>query len=215
MSADRILLVSAGWFHPPYRGRVWLRRALEDLPGCSFEAVSSLAAAVRRPLSEYRALVLYYHHKRAVLTEAQLAAFRAFVAAGGGVLAVHSATASYKNSPGYFGVLGGRFSGHGPVTTMEVRPLPQADSIFGGIGAFGLTDELYVHDLQPDIQVHFDALHEGRALPVVWTRSFRAGRVCYVCPGHRSASMRHPSLVEILRRGLRWVCGDDGAAAPS
>ena len=40
-------------------------------------------------------------------------AFDGFVRAGGGVLAIHSATASFKGSPAYFEVLGGRFVGQG------------------------------------------------------------------------------------------------------
>jgi type 1 glutamine amidotransferase len=40
----------------------------------------------------------------------------------------------------------------------------------------------------------------------VWTRHHGLGRVCYACPGHRTESLRHPAMREILRRGLSWVC---------
>ena len=202
-----VLLVLAGWVHPPYRGRLLLKRVLRELSGFSFDEVSSLAEAVSCGLAGYRAAVLYYHHKSAVLTDGQIGAFRTFVGRGGGVLAVHSATASYKATPAYFEILGGRFVGHGPVGPIIVQPAEAADPIFGGIGPFTVRDELYLHELQPDIRVHFTATYQGKAEPMVWTREVGAGRVCYLCPGHRAASMRVPAVQEILRRGVHWVCG--------
>lgn len=202
----RVLLVLAGWFHPPYRGQLYLKEALGELPGHAFDEVSSLAQARELPLADYDALVLYYHYPNTPLTAAELDAFRSFVAGGGGVLALHSATASHKPTPGYFEVLGGRFTGHGPVAPLRIRPARTDDPIFAGIEPFTVDDELYLHELQPDIEMRFVTDHGGRAVPVVWTRTAGAGRVCYVCPGHRSASVRHPAVKEIVRRGMLWVC---------
>jgi type 1 glutamine amidotransferase len=209
MALRRVLLVSAGWFHPPYRGRVWLREALSELAGYAVgDEVSTLADAVRRPLTAYDVLVLYYHHRDVVLAADEIEAFRTFVQDGGGVVALHSATASYKPTPAYFEILGGRFIGHGPVRRLTIRPARDGDPTFGGIPAFTVTDELYLHELQPDIQVHFHADHHGRPTPVVWTKTVGTGRVCYVCPGHRSASMKNPAVRAIVQRGMRWVSGE-------
>lgn len=183
-----------------------LKQTLTDLPEFSFDEVSSLAEAVTQPLAEYDGLVLYYHHRDVALTSAELEAFGSFVKEGGGVLAVHSATASYKPTPGYFEILGGRFIGHGAIEPIHIRPTRADDPIFGGIEAFTVRDELYLHELQPDIEVRFSADHQGTPAPVVWTRAVGRGRVCYVCPGHRAASMKHAAVQEILRRGMRWVC---------
>ena len=147
-----------------------------------------------------------------VMGRKYLEAFGAFVKNGGGVLAVHSATASYKPTRGYFEILGGRFVGHGPVQPFEIRPARNDDPIFKGIGTFTVEDELYLHELQPDIDARFYAYHGGKPTPVVWTRTVGGGRVCYVCPGHRSASMRNPAVREILKRGMRWV-SEEGLGA--
>jgi type 1 glutamine amidotransferase len=208
MGVKKVLLVSAGLVHPPYRGRSLLKHTLAAVPGYAFDEAASLADAAARPMAEYAALVLYYHHMNDALSASELAAFRGFVEDGGGVLAVHSATASYKRTPAYFQILGGRFVGHGPVQPIEIRPVATGDGVFAGIPSFIIKDELYVHELQPDIRVHFDALHEGKPEPVVWTREQGRGRVCYLCPGHRSASMEHDAVQEIVRRGLRWVAAD-------
>ncbi|HYD49898.1 MAG TPA: ThuA domain-containing protein [Terriglobales bacterium] len=201
----KLLLVSTGLIHPPYGGRAAVKETLAQIPGIDLDEVSSLEEALQRPEAPaYAAMVLYYHFPNARLSEPQLAAFRSFVECGGGVLAIHSATASYKPSLPYFEVLGGRFTGHGPVSSLQIRPYGDSE-IFAGVASFSVTDELYLHQQQPDLRVHFVAEHEGKPVPVVWTRELGAGRVCYVCPGHRSASMRHDSVREILRRGVRWV----------
>jgi type 1 glutamine amidotransferase len=201
----KVLLVLAGLMHPPYRGRVWLKQTLQAIAGFSFDEVASLPEAVTRGLSDYDALVLYYHYPKVALADAELDAFGSFVRDGGGVLAVHSATASYKPTLGYFEILGGRFIGHRPVQPIDVRPVRVVDPIFTGVPSFTVRDELYLHALEPDIDVHFEADHEGKAVPVVWTRNAGKGRVCYLCPGHRAESIKNDSVQEILRRGMAWV----------
>ena len=57
------------------------------------------------------------------------------------------------------------------------------DDIFD-IGDFVIKDELYIHELEPGIDVHFTAKHKGRDIPVVWTYHYGKGNVCYAVPGH-------------------------------
>ncbi len=121
---------------------------------------------------------------------------------GGGILAIHSATASFKEANRFFEILGGRFVGHGAVEKIEVKRVK--DEIFD-VGDFVIKDELYIHELQPGIDVHFTAKHEGKDIPVVWTYRYGKGKVCYAVPGHTTTSMKHPSVQGILRRGLKWV----------
>jgi type 1 glutamine amidotransferase len=70
---------------------------------------------------------------------------------------------------------------------------------------FTIRDELYLHELNPGIEVHFAANHAGQDVPIVWTYRYGRGKVCYAVPGHTSGSMTHPAVQEILRRGLKWV----------
>ena len=196
----KALLVTAGIFHPPYRGRQALQRALMRLGGFSFQHICSLEQ-LPADVETFAALVLYFHHK--TISTTALARLDAFVKHGGGVLAIHSATASFKHEPHYFEIIGGRFVGHGPVENFEVKQV--RDDLFGEIGNFIIKDELYLHELQPGIDVHFAAQHNGQAVPVVWTYRYGSGKVCYAVPGHTSGSMQHPAVQEILRRGLKWV----------
>jgi type 1 glutamine amidotransferase len=200
----RVLLVTDGFFHPTFLGRRVLHRSLRQSKEFSFVHVSSLEE-LPPDWSAFSAWVLHYHHK--TISNVALEKLDQFVKAGGGLLAIHAATASFKESSPYFAILGGRFIGHGPVAAFEVRRV--RDDIFGGIDNFVVKDELYIHEFQPGIEVHFTAQLEGQEIPVVWTHRYSKGKICYAVPGHTTGSMGDKTYQQILQRGLTWVCGED------
>jgi type 1 glutamine amidotransferase len=206
----RVLLVTAGVFHPPYFGRKALHAGLAQMEGFTFHPVRSLEQ-LPTDFESLAALVLYYHEE--TISEAALSRMDAFVSNGGGVLAIHSATASFKGEKRYFEILGGRFTGHGKLGECEMqRASPKGsngriNAIFEGIENFTIVDELYIHELQPGIEIHYMAKQFGQEAPAVWTYQYGQGKVCYCMPGHTSGSMQHPAMQEILRRGLQWVAG--------
>ena len=198
----KVLLITDGIFHPPLLGCINLQRSLSELVDYQFQHIRSLEKLPVN-LHEFSAVVLYFHHN--TISDQALNKFDDFVLKGGGVLGVHSATASFKETDRFTDILGGKFIGHGPVETFAVTPVSPESHIFQGILEFQVTDELYIHDLQPDIETHFAALHEEVQVPMVWTRNHGSGRVCYTCPGHRSAVFKQPAYREILVRGLKWA----------
>jgi type 1 glutamine amidotransferase len=204
--ARSILLVSGGLIHPSLLGRFWLRRGLEAMPGYRFRRVASLEALPRLSLESFQAIVLYVHHQK--ISQPALESLEGFVQKGGGLLGVHSASASFKEEARFAELLGGRFVAHGPVESFEVRPTAAKDKMFDGIGAFSVDDELYRHEYDPDNRVHFVTNIGQEQEPVVWTRRDGQGRVCYCALGHTTRSMRHPKARLILQRGLTWVCGN-------
>lgn len=211
----KVLLVTDGIFHPTLLGRLALHKALASLtprPSPSgrgnrvrgnfpFVHVSSLEK-LPADLKPFSAFVLHYHHN--TISDSALAKLEQFVKNGGGILAIHAATASFKEILPYFEILGGRFIGHGAVEPFEVKRV--RDDIFGGIDYFVVRDELYIHELQPGIEVHFTAKHEGQDVPVVWTYRYGKGKICYAVPGHTTESMKNRTYQEVLKRGLEWVC---------
>jgi type 1 glutamine amidotransferase len=200
-----VLLVTAGIFHPPLLGRLAVENFLRSLDEYKFRRISSMEGLQDLDPGGYCALVLYFHHR--AISPAALSAFERFVCDGGGVLAVHSATASFKGSTRYYEILGGRFVDHGSVQRITLLPTAEGDGIFEGLGPFAVEDELYRHEFYGENTIHFVADVNGERLPQVWTRRFERGRVCYLAPGHLSATMRRPEMREILRRGLAWVAG--------
>jgi len=194
-----IWLVSEGIIHPPLDGRFALRRALQS----SGNQVKSCRRLEQLPqdLSHITAIVLYMH--RQSVEEDALHRLIDYVRNGGGILAVHSASASFKRKSAFFELLGGRFVGHGKVQSLKFRPL--REDLFEGIDAFTIVDELYRHEFQPKVEVHWLASAAGEEVPAVWTHRFDAGRVCYLMPGHLGYSLRHPAVQQIIQRGLTWV----------
>ena len=201
-----ILLVSDGFFHPPRQARQIVRDVITAVPNHKVTQVKHLNFLLSLDMTRFQAIVLYVHHKHIALDT--MTALEQFVQSGGGLLAIHSATASFKQEPRYFDLIGGRFTRHGPVEEIDIGPAPKNDEIFGNIGAFTIKDELYQHEFKSDIRLHFATIYDGVTTPVVWTRQFGNGRVCYVGPGHRADTMKHPEIQEILRRGLKWTCGE-------
>jgi type 1 glutamine amidotransferase len=201
---NRILLVSNGLVHPTWLARWWLKHNLQTMPGYVFRQVGSLEILPRLDTSAFRAMVLYFHHK--TISASALARLDEFVHGGGGVLAIHSATASFKEASRYFEILGGRFKEHGAIETFEVSRAAGRNDVFGAVAPFRIKDELYLHELSTEITVHFQAMLNGEPAPVVWTRRYGAGRVCYAMPGHTAESIRHPAVNTILKQGLAWVC---------
>lgn len=202
------MLVSEGLVHPSLPARFFLQRALMTLPSYRFQRASLLEALLHLAMDPFRAIVLYLHHE--TISADALECLEDFVRGGGGLLAVHSASASFREEERYFDILGGRFVEHGPIEPFEVRPAapgpatPQ-ESVFGDIPAFSVKDELYRHEYDPGNQIHFYTPVEEECEPVVWTRRYSQGRVCYCALGHTMSSMRHPQVWQILQRGLAWV----------
>jgi type 1 glutamine amidotransferase len=197
----KILLVSQGLFHPPLRARKLLRKVLEELQVFSFNSVNSMEL-LPQDLESYAAMVIYLHHKK--ISKNALNCFDSFVKNGGGVLGVHTATASFKQQRQYFEFMGGRFTGHGPIQKFEINPAPES-TVFQDIGAFSIKDELYIHDFQPGITPHFVTMHTGQRVPVVWTYRYGEGRVCYASPGHLSRTFKNKDYAKVLQQGLLWV----------
>lgn len=197
----KILFVTSGLFHPHLRARKLLRKVLEALEGFTFYSRNSMES-LPHDLASYAAMVIYLHHKK--ISEYTLKRFEAYVKNGGGVLGVHTATASFKKQSQYFEILGGRFIGHGPVEEFKIQPLTKS-TVFHDIPTFIIKDELYIHELQPGITPHLVTMHKGQVTPAVWTHQYGEGRVCIASPGHLSRTFKNKEYQKILQQGLIWV----------
>jgi type 1 glutamine amidotransferase len=153
--------------------------------------------------------VLYVHHH--TLSPETLKHLEDSLQAGGGLLALHSASASFKEESGYHRILGGRFVDHGPVETFLVQPARPRDEVFGKIPSFSVRDELYRHEYDEANRVHFYTTVGEAREPVVWTRRQGRGRVCYCALGHTVRVMRQRQVQQIIQRGLGWVCEGEAA----
>jgi len=133
-------------------------------------------------------------------------AFRAFVRDGGGLLAIHSGTAGYDETPTLRALLGGVFVQHPPQCAVTIAPRG-ASPLTAGLAPFTVRDEHYHMSFDAGDATRFlDTTSEHGVQPGGWTREEGTGRVCVLTPGHNVEVWLHPIYQALLGNTLRW-CG--------
>lgn len=133
-------------------------------------------------------------------------ALRDYVRAGGGLLAVHSGTASYKDVAPVRAVLGGVFLSHPPQCEVTLESCAGHSLTAGIAGSCTVVDEHYqmaLDDAQANVFLHSRSVHGVQ--PAGWTRTEGRGHVCVLTPGHNLAVWLHPSFQRLLTNALDWV----------
>jgi len=199
----RVLVVSAGLVHPSITARRRLNAIIRGHDRVEPAITSRIGDLTRLSGEKFDAAVLYFHRRH--ISEPALFALDRFVAGGGGLLAVHGASASFKKSPRYFGILGGRFVSHGRVAPYTVLRTGWADSAFTVTGPFTVTDELYIHNYRDDATIQYATQTKDGLEPVVWTRVYGKGRICYVSLGHAAAVLEDNAVRQIISDALSYI----------
>ncbi|MEJ2887484.1 ThuA domain-containing protein [Actinomycetospora aeridis] len=148
-------------------------------------------------------------------SDAARAAFAGHLAAGGGVLAMHTAALCFDDWPAWADALGARWvwgrSQHpplGPEIDVTVRG---DDPLVRDVDDFCLVDEVYGDmELADDLTPLLEAPQpgpDGRVMPLFWARQHGGGRVVYDALGHHPPSYAVPEHAEIVRRAARWALG--------
>jgi type 1 glutamine amidotransferase len=134
-------------------------------------------------------------------------AFEAYVQQGGGLLAIHSGTAGYQETPTLRRVLGGVFLKH--PAQCDVTIIPHAGHpLSAGSAPYTVKDEHYhmaLDDAQADVFLTCTSVHGSQ--PGGWTRQEGQGRVGVLTPGHNVEVWVHPAFQTLLRNTLRWCVG--------
>lgn len=144
--------------------------------------------------------------------DAAIAGMRAFLASGGGVLAVHVGASSLVDMPEWERVTGMHWiqgvSMHPPVGLARVLVHPERHVIAGSLDDFDLVDERYCQlRLAPDIVPFVSHDHEGTNQPLVWARRYGNARVVTDALGHGVESFDAPEHAELLLRSFQWLTG--------
>ncbi|MBN1883734.1 MAG: ThuA domain-containing protein [Deltaproteobacteria bacterium] len=202
---ERVLAVSAGLIHPNCAARGRLRRIIEGIPDIQAAWTGDVADLAALDGGGYDGVILYFQRK--TIDDETLDALDRFVTGGGGLLAIHSASASFKEVPRYFDILGGRFVTHGKIEPFTVRRTDKAAPFFSVTDPFTVTDELYIHRYDNDVTVHYAAEAPNGPEPVVWTKEYGKGRICYLSLGHRAGIYREEAVRRIIVEGLLWTLG--------
>ncbi|WP_423917157.1 ThuA domain-containing protein [Frigoribacterium sp. 2-23] len=164
------------------------------------------------------------------ISSEQLAGLMAAVEAGTGLTGWHGGIAdSFRASSDYLQLVGGQFATHpgreperrvGDQTdnylpyTVEITDLGREHPITAGLESFDLDTEQYwvLHDDLIDVlatTTHpsqpWQPWHRPVTSPVVWTRSWGAGRIVVSTPGHSVEVLKNASVRTIVERGMLWA----------
>jgi type 1 glutamine amidotransferase len=158
-----------------------------------------------------------------VLDDPGRAAFEDWVRAGGGVVGLHSASATEYDWPFFVELIGARFRTHPPMLlAADVTVEDAAAPIVAGLPArWHRTDEWYsYHERPEELGVHvvlaLDEASAGADLPVdqragyhpmAWTHTRFGGRTFYTAMGHTPESYAEPAFLGLVAAAIRWTAG--------
>ena len=178
--------------------------------GFNFSYTTDAADLNATNLAKYDALLIYSNHR--AIAAPQEKALLDFVAGGKGLLALHSSSFCFQNSPAYIALLGAQFERHGTgeFTAALVNP---SHPVLAGLQPFQVWDETYVHTkLSPDRTVLMERTEGAGREPWTWVRTHGKGRVFYTAYGHDERVWGHPSFHALMKNAMTWAIGVDAAA---
>lgn len=215
----RVLVFCGDLYHPVSTVRAGLA-PLAAGGAFQFDWIEEVREPVPRMLEGHRVVLLSKSNVASAedrtpwLAGAAGEQLRAWVHAGGGLLAVHSGTASYHDVPAVRDLLGGVFHDHPPPAAVTLEPgrdHPLGDAL---TEPFTVHDEFYRMILDdPAAEIFLRARNGAESQPAGWTRRRGRGRVCVLTPGHFPAVWLHPAFQRLLANSLTWV--SPTAAAPN
>ena len=140
------------------------------------------------------------------------AVLRAYIEAGGPLLALHLSSAAFREFPEWTSWIGGAWiagqSMHPPISQATVTVHTDDHPIVAGFGDFEVFDEMYSYQtLEPGNIVLASHQYEDTVHPIVWARETGPGRVVYDALGHDTRSFDSPERVRLLQREAEWLLG--------
>jgi len=157
-------------------------------------------------LDRYHTLI-FYNNQPAISAD-QFAALSDFLESGGGLVVLHSASASFQNSEAFIRLVGAAFKSHGTGTFRATRTAPD-HPVVRGVPVFETWDETYVHTKHnPDRTVLEVRSQDGHDEPWTWVRDYGNGRVFYTAWGHDQRTWGNEGFQQLLTQALKWSAGD-------
>ncbi len=191
---------------------------IHDFKGCGEAAMEALSkreefdltyieddldALIAPKLDPYDVIVFYYTVGE--ITDAQRNGLSNFIASGKGYVGIHSAADSFRGDPAYRAMVGGYFITHPRYRQYQVCVVDGEHPITKDMNEFMVTDEQYITNYDPRVDVLASALWKGKAMPVAWTKPWGKGRIFYLALGHNADSCRDENFQLLLQRGTIWA----------
>ena len=126
-----------------------------------------------------------------------------WVAAGGAVIGVHSASDTWHEWPEYIAMLGGEFESHPDQMSRNLLVVDAAHPSTKDLPSpFALFEEYYVFK---NLAASTPLVTLDDGAPISWYRKHGAGRVFYTALGHRDEVWASPWFQQHLRGSIAWA----------
>jgi type 1 glutamine amidotransferase len=146
------------------------------------------------------------------MTDKQQRAVVEFVEQGGGFLNLHNSMGLYPTDGPYLRLVGGAYTGHGPLERFRVEVVDREHPITRGVSAFSVADEQHAPRYD-EAKVHLllrSRTDDGKTVAAAgWTREPGKGRLCHLAPGHTREALLHPMYQRLLRNAVQWCLRRD------
>ncbi len=204
--AIQLLFLGDGGHHNPSARVVELKHALGK-EGIFLTYTENLDDLTPGNLARYDGLMVYANIGGLAASQEQ--AILDYVAAGGGYIPVHCASACFGVNPRMVELLGGQFRSHG-TGVFRTRIAEAGHPVMKGFEGFESWDETYVHHKHNEKDRTVLTYRDKE--PWTWVRRHGKGRVFYTAWGHDQRTWTNPGFHELIRRGVLWAVGEQSAA---
>ncbi|HWB11361.1 MAG TPA: ThuA domain-containing protein [Pirellulales bacterium] len=140
------------------------------------------------------------------MTDEQQRAVVEFVEGGGGFLNLHNSMGLYPADGAYLNLVGGAYTGHGPLERFCVEVVDPEHPVTRGVSRFTVADEQHAPTYD-EKKVHLllqSRSDEGGVAAAGWVRETGNGRLCHLASGHTREALLHPMYQRLLRNALEW-----------
>jgi len=206
----KLLMLVGGPYHANEKAGAVLEEVLKKWGGrWQLTVTFDLDALAALPTSDYAAVLIYTTGFRKDLTEARENGLLGFVKAGGGLIGVHSAADSFRDSRPYVEMLNAEFLTHPHFHEFPVTIVDKDHYLTARMPDFTIPDEMYhLQSYDPArCRLLAETFWQGKKMPMAFVREHGRGRVVYLALGHDLRAWRHPEFQRLLMRGLEWTQG--------
>ena len=218
----RVLLYTkngTGYVHDNIPASIEAVKALAAEHKFSVDASDDPAVFTDDNLKKYNALVFSNTNNVVFDTDAQRVALMRYVQAGGGFVAIHSASGSERTWKWFAGLLGGAFSRHAPIQKFGVRILDRTHPSVAHLPERWERDDECYYLVKMNVNMRILAVNDlsaiqdpkekpttfGDVFPSVWYQEFDGGRQWYSSLGHRKDDYARPDLRRHILGGIQSV----------
>jgi uncharacterized protein len=224
VAQPRVLVFSAEnlWSHPS--NPIAVQTVLEMCNTRGYTVVASHDPAVFFEQLPATDVIVFAVTSGPVLSAEAQGVIEPWVRAGGGVVGLHSASATQLDWPFFIELMGAQFLGHGPTQSASKLIVDRRDHpITAGIDTASITrtDEWYAFVKRPDtagttVLMSLDESTLPADYPsqllmgyhaITWVHERLGGRVFYTALGHMPDTYTQPWFLDMLGRAIDWTAG--------